>query len=309
MFKYSILVITVFLFYGCNGSHSPAQEAAKKTLNAASRNEIEITKVDPVAGIAKDTSPAISFHTIKVDKEFLQHPDSFYSEDQLKIILAINRIDKQHLWKTDSLVIPDTFAIDLKFYSPFPARLEPVADVNKLIYFAYEIQAFAAYENGRLERWGPVSMGKRTTPTPVGLYYTNWKAKVTTSTVNPEWIMNWYFNLDNFRGVSMHEYDLPGYPASHACIRLFAEDAYWFYQWADQWILSPRQSIIAQGTPVVIYGQYPFGKRKPWRYLAEDRNANDQSKETLEMNTLLFLPDILLAQRVRDSLLSRQLLP
>jgi len=37
--------------------------------------------------------------------------------------------------------------------------------------------------------------------------------------------------------VSFHKFDLPGYPASHGCVRLPEEDAKWIYDWADHWTL------------------------------------------------------------------------
>jgi hypothetical protein len=82
------------------------------------------------------------------------------------------------------------------------------------------------------------------------------------STVNDEWILDWYVNIDNHSGVSMHEYELPGYPASHACARLSEEDAKWIYHWADGWKLSPNgQQIEFYGTPVYIFGTYDFDRK------------------------------------------------
>src|SRR6185436_9183186 len=125
----------------------------------------------------------------------------------------------------------------------------------------------AAYDSGRLVRWGPTSTGKRATPTPAGLFFANWKAKQTRSTENDEWILNWYFNFDNARGVSFHEYAMPGYPASHACVRLLAEDAKWIYDWADQWKVSRNgRGVIRWGTPVVVFDDYDYKAPPPWRH-------------------------------------------
>jgi len=35
----------------------------------------------------------------------------------------------------------------------------------------------------------------------------------------------------NKRGHSFHQYELPGHPASHGCIRLLERDATWIYDW------------------------------------------------------------------------------
>ena len=179
---------------------------------------------------------------------------------------------------------------------------ESVLDsVKKIIFFSYWFQSFAVYENGKLQRVGPISMGKKSTPTPTGLFHTNWKSKSTVSTINDEWVMNWYFNLENKLGVSMHEFELPGYPASHACIRLLQADAFWFYYWADSWKLESSTKIKSLGTPVIIYGEYPFGQIKPWRRIINN-SLQVNVEEEIEREIKNFIPLILERQTSLDSL-------
>jgi hypothetical protein len=193
-------------------------------------------------------------------------------------VLKVNRIDLQHVYAGDSLIIPeglrDRTEGDSLRYSPFPLSL-PVADsLPKLLLVSLRVQAFGAYERGTLVRWGPTSTGKKATPTPARLYHTNWKDQERTSTVNGEWILLWYLNLDNIEGISIHQYALPGYPASHSCVRLPEEDARWLYAWAEQWRLaSDGAAILEQGTPVLVFGEYPFGRRRPWKRLPEEPEA------------------------------------
>ena len=81
-------------------------------------------------------------------------------------------------------------------------------------------------------------------------------------------MLEWYFNFINSRGVSFHQFDLPGYAASHACVRLLQRDAVWLYGWGDQWKLSPDQrSVEVPGTPVLVMGQFGHGERPPWTSL------------------------------------------
>jgi hypothetical protein len=80
--------------------------------------------------------------------------------------------------------------------------------------------------------------------------------------------MKWYFNFDNARGLSLHSYALPGYPASHACVRLLERDAIWIYEWGEGWTLTATGGIITQGTPLIVAGQYGFGAPPPWKSLA-----------------------------------------
>ena len=224
------------------------------------------------------------------------------SPEQLKIVYALNRVDPGPARRTDTLVIPSEWAADLMAYSPFPAQVPALAGVKKIIFFAYPIQAFGVYENGQLIRWGPTSMGKKSTPTPTGLFFSNWKSKETISTVDDDWVLKWNFNVSNRGGIGWHQYQMPGYPASHSCMRLFEHDARWLYDWADQWRLTPDGgSVVLKGTPCVIFGSYPFGQLKPWRHLPADGAANNISPDALAAEVQPFMDKIMDAQQARDA--------
>lgn len=188
-------------------------------------------------------------------------------------ILKLNRIDLAHARAGDTLLVPNRLGPEMEF-APFPGRVAALDSVPKLIAVSQRVQAFAAFEYGRLVYWGPTSTGKAKTPTPSALYFTTWKRKQTVSTDNAEWLLKWYFNFDSDRGMSFHEYELPGYPASHACVRLMSADAEWLYSWARQWQLSKDgRSVVGYGTPVEVFGTYDARHRKPWRRLVEDPAA------------------------------------
>jgi hypothetical protein len=224
--------------------------------------------------------------------------DSIYTMEQAAILLPLNRIDRSTLRRKDSLLIPDTFIFNWNIYSPFPQHLAILDSIDKILLFSYPVQAFAAYEKGTLAKWGPSSLGKKSTPTQTGLFHCNWKAKRTTSTVNDEWILDWYVNIDNKGGVSMHQYELPGYPASHACARLSEDDAKWVYEWIDQWKLSPNgQEVELYGTPVCIFGTYDFDKPL-LRQLIKNREAFKVSRDTLDNVLRPLLP--IIRQRQED---------
>ena len=206
------------------------------------------------------------------------------------VVFKINRRDLKHLKEGETIIVPNQ-GDSVMTYSPYPAHAAKLDSIKKILFVSRRVQAFAAYENGNLVRWGPTSTGKKTTPTPAKLFYTNWKSLETHSTVDEAWILKWYFNLDNFEGISLHEYDLPGYPASHSCIRLLAEDAEWIYYWADQWKLSPdRKTVAENGTPVVIFGDYAYGKKPPWKKLAADPQATDIHQAELDSTIDTYLP-------------------
>ncbi len=273
-------------------------------------NDIPIKKdsvvvIDSIRAV-KDTIPplpVIKYQMIKSHnyKWLLTEYDTLGTD----IILALNRVDQSRVRFLDSLVVPDTILNDKNYYSPFPHHIELLEKVNKILLIDQRIQAFAAYERGNLVKWGATSTGKKSTPTPNGLFATNWKSKKTISTDNEDWILYWYFNLENKRGVSLHQYELPGYPASHACARLTAEDGRWIYYWANQWILTADgENIIAYGTPVLIYGDYNFKGVKPWKLLPSDSSKAVVDNEELDDEIQKHILTILSRQEHRDKILN-----
>ncbi|MDP4220664.1 MAG: L,D-transpeptidase [Bacteroidota bacterium] len=209
---------------------------------------------------------------------------------KMTILYKINRRDLKHLKQGETIAVPNSSDSE-STYSPFPLRVYSLDSVSKVLMVSRRVQAFAAYEHGNLVEWGPTSTGKKATPTPEGLYHTNWKSKETHSTVDDAWVLKWYFNLDNLEGISLHEYDLPGYPASHSCVRLLADDAQWIYNWAEQWKLSAdRKTVATEGTPVIVFGDYAYGKTPPWKKLTSDSSATSLSDKEVTGAVARFLP-------------------
>lgn len=282
----------ILLFLSCNtNSETPAEKSRiKDTAAPASK-----TTPEPVP----EKKTAISYQLLTPRdsiKKILKRADSI----SLRIIASVNRADIRSLRNFDSLVAPHDTRQELKNYFPFPHNAAFLKDVKKILFFSYPTQSFAAYENGILVHTGPTSMGKRATKTPLGLFYTNWKAEETTSTVNDEWKLKWNFNIQNKMGIGFHQYAMPGYPASHSCLRLPETDAKYLYSWADQWKLNRAGNIAAYGTPVVVFGSYPFGSSRPWLVLAADGNALNISETDLENTAKEYLPDIMQKQSMRD---------
>lgn len=187
-------------------------------------------------------------------------------------VLKLNRIDRDHA-KRKNLVVPDSIAEELT-YAPLPAEVRELRDIPKFIAVSRRVQAFGAYEYGKLVRWGPTSTGKLATPTDSGLFFTNWKSRTAISTDDPKWILNWYFNIIALKGVAFHQYELPGRPASHGCVRLLEDDAQWIYGWAEQWVPGRGSKVKEYGTPVLIFGDYAYGQPAPWLGLV---NGNDDA--------------------------------
>ncbi len=188
-----------------------------------------------------------------------------YTPTQRALLEKLNRADQKHLARQRQIVVPSLWDLDELAYSPLPADYPAAVPLAKALVVEQAHQVFGAYEHGRLVRWGPVSTGRKASPTPPGLFFLNWHSKGRHSTVDPEWFMSWYFNFDNRRGLSMHQYELPGLPESHACVRLLERDARWVYAWGEGWELDADAGrVVKNGTPLWILGTYDHAASKPW---------------------------------------------
>ena len=262
--------------------------------------------VEPQETIVVPVEPIVNYLAV-ASKDTTAWLESLESGDTLMALMVLNRTDGWRLKHLDTLVFPDTIGVGIDMYAPFPEKVEALENVKKILFVSHYMQAFAVYENGERIKWGPVSLGRKLKPTPVGLFATNWKSKRTTSTINSSWILDWYFNLDNFEGIGMHQYALPGFPASHGCVRLYRDDSNWLYHWADQWVIEEGK-ISIHGTPVVIFGEYPYGEGRPWVTQAKDSLSLEITPNELMSITQEYLPIIMERQAKRDSLESTKLL-
>ena len=279
-FRIMIVLLAGFSFYACN---RPAENKGKQIIPRQ----------------RKAPAASVSYHFEKAKAWLAQQgTDSL----QKNIVMAVNRTDAGNIAKMDSILIPNDLSGDIEFYLPFPVTVPAISQVDKIIFFSYPAQIFAAYENGELVYTGPVNMGRKHDPTPTGLYFTNWKAEQTTSTFNDEWDLHWNFNIENKLGIGFHQYELPGYPASHSCLRLQEKDARYLYNWADQWVLDKNEALKLKGTAVVVFGVYDFDGPKPWLQLANEPKALNITPQQLEQITTPYLNEIMTAQTARDSI-------
>ncbi|AYN02938.1 L,D-transpeptidase [Flavobacterium sp. 140616W15] len=275
--KKTLLILAIaILSFSCKKNETPEIK------------EIEIRK-----------KPATISYRIENRKDWLKANTT--ADAQLDILVAVNRTDKTNFAKMDSILVPSDLKGKIEHYLPFPLTVPYLRAIDKVIFFSYPSQTFAAYEKGQLVYTGPTNMGRKKDPTPTGLFYTNWKAEKTVSTFNDEWDLKWNFNIENKKGVGFHEYALPGYPASHSCLRLQEKDARYLYDWADQWVLADKENVKVKGTPVIVFGTYDFDGKKPWLQLAKDPKALEISPEEIEKETKPFLDKILTEQKNREA--------
>ncbi|MBA3829490.1 MAG: L,D-transpeptidase [Taibaiella sp.] len=286
---YSLLsFIAIVLLSSCGQQQSSTQSSTTNNTVATNKPVVAVAPVTPVS----------TTYTIVRGKDNVKKALAQYGEPQKEVLMFTNRVDSAHLALLDSLVVPASLTGTVQQYSPYPQSVPYLKDIHKIIFFSYPAQVFGAYENGQLVRAGQTNMGREKDQTPTGLFYTNWKAEETKSTFNDEWDLKWNFNIQNKEGIGFHQYTLPGYPASHSCLRLTEGDAKYLYTWADEWIIRGTDNIRANGTPVVVFGAYPFGSAKPWMQLAQNAHALDISAEMLQSLVAPHLNEIL-AQQAR----------
>jgi hypothetical protein len=210
--------------------------------------------------------------------------ERFGDRDVVKPLLwLLNRNDLENLSPGDTLIVPNHFGLDFRAYSPFPRYYPGARAIDKVVILEKNIQAWAAYEYGELQRWGIISTGNESSRTPSGRFNVNWKQEERVSTLSPGvinprtsdelWTMYWVMNIHETRGIHMHQYALPtSGPASHGCVRMLEPDAQWLYHWTDTWavqgqrdpISSAGARILSQGSMVLVIGEDISGPPKPF---------------------------------------------
>jgi len=124
--------------------------------------------------------------------------------------------------------------------SPFESHIGPQS--RKVVIFEPSLLAFGAYdESGRLVRWGPASGGQgwcrdvrrscRTVRGSYVFYHKRGGGCVSSKYPLGRGGAKMPYCMFFYKGYGLHgSYTVPGYNASHGCIRLFVEDARWLNQ-------------------------------------------------------------------------------
>jgi lipoprotein-anchoring transpeptidase ErfK/SrfK len=111
-----------------------------------------------------------------------------------------------------------------------PEFLPAASSHEKYILIDGRQQYMGLYENGHLTHCFPISSGTSDS-TPARNFVVNYMDQVHNSTLFDDAPMDNALNI--FSNYFIHEGIVPGYPASHGCIRLFPLDArFLFYHWA-----------------------------------------------------------------------------
>jgi hypothetical protein len=185
----------------------------------------------------------------------------FNNEEERDIIKRVNRMNID-LRAGMTIAIPKNIdRLTIYDVSPFPRYIK--SDGEKTIFVSQKELAWGAYdESGELLWWGPLSSGSGhckgldgTCSTPSGAFRIVRKQEIDCiSTAFPVRAngenggAEMPYCMHFFRGYALHGSDtVPGYRASHGCVRLFIEDARWLN---EEFIDLPGGG--EQGTRVII---------------------------------------------------------
>jgi L,D-transpeptidase ErfK/SrfK len=163
----------------------------------------------------------------------------FKDSKQMELVMRLNRMNIE-LKAGMKIAIPLNSNINLLDIAPFPKEITPPG--NKTIFVSIDKLAWAAYtEQGSLLRWGPASTAqgycpdiKRTCNTITGkftIYRKGGQNCISSKYPVPKGGAPMPYCMFFHGGFAMHgSYEVPGYNASHGCIRLMIEDAKWLHQ-------------------------------------------------------------------------------
>lgn len=185
---------------------------------------------------------------------------SLFADPELRnTVMHLNRINVQPK-PGQQIVVPNDLAnVKLIDLAPFEQQVQPTG--KKTIVFVPGIQAWAAYDaNGQLVRWGAASGGRdwchtigRPCQTKAGEFTVLRKQgpKCKSSKYPlPNGGAPMPYCMHFHGGYAIHaSNEVPGYNASHGCVRIFLEDARWLNQ---EFVELPHEGE----TKVIIY-DYP----------------------------------------------------
>lgn len=265
-----MMILTALLSPAITMAETPVwkepQAATKVVINVPTAHKA-VSKVTPKTvtvslpvyyGAGLCTAASAQYECVKVTSS-QSWEKMFPDEAQRDLVQRVNR-NYNYLWQGKVLAVPRDLAhVTLLDLSPFPNKIE--GETEKQIIVDQDKLAWAAYdEHGQLIKWGPIASGSdkcsdsaKACRTLTGIYRIFSKENENCrSDVFPigkggapmPYCM--YFH----KGFAMHgSADMPGYRASHGCVRMFTRDAKWLNQ---EFTETSNESNGNMGTKVVV---------------------------------------------------------
>ena len=174
----------------------------------------------------------------------------FPNRKDRELVKRLNRTNVALRYRSWILVPNNLSSLDYASLSPFEARYP--TNGKRLMVVNLSKQAFVVYnERGDYVHWGPISAGKGwcsdvgpcNTVTGSFKIYRKQGAGCTSSKYPlPDGGAPMPYCMHFHRGFAIHGSTLPGYHASHGCVRLFNSDA----KWLNRHFLKMGTSVIVQ---------------------------------------------------------------
>jgi len=283
--KNSLWFLVCFIvLWGC--SRSPEMPVEQKRLIQDSIRRVDsLHRRDSVRAVkikaANELFPKINYRLAVLNAKLLDSVRRTYGKNEetmegYRAFTTINRKDIQYFRIGDTVVIPDTIFKDLRAYSMFPQYYVAGENIPRFVFVSNKYQCYACYDSGRLVRFAACNSGEERKPTFPGRYAMNWKSRLRHSSLDSTWVLPFTCNIHLQAGSAFHQFDMPGRPVSHSCIRQFMADAEWLFKWGRGAKLdSNRRFIPFTGTPVIILDLFDFSRRfgGPWREVASNKDV------------------------------------
>lgn len=282
---YKLLLVLVFLSISSCNSDSKSQPSEERVDTLAIRKQKD--SIDHVQKLKEfEPSEEIKYKRIKIASikqlnELLPRDTGEVNKEaeplpKAQVIMALNRKERKFFRVGDSVVVPEKNTGKTIDYSIFPRVYWEAINIPKIIILSNALQAYACYEKGKLVRFAPVNSGKERTQTYPGKYHLNWRQKLRKSSLNEEWELPYTFNFHKHAGNAFHQFEMPGRPVSHSCVRQMMHDAKWLFKWGrGSKYDSTRKEILNTGTPVLIIDHFDFSRKRfgPWVDLKSNKDG------------------------------------
>ena len=304
IFKYLFFIVIFFSLISCDNTSS-------KITPKVSYPEIEEKDTVFFHPPFVDTFPEIKYKKIEF-KSQLAKKRFFDSITKLSsiahtILSTLNRKEWSFILNSKEILVPEVFTENRLAYSIFPTHYEGARNIPKLIIVSARYQALACYEYGNLVKFAPVNSGKEKTQTYPGRYALTFRQRTRLSSLDSTWVMHYYYNFHPEAGMALHQFTMPGYPASHSCLRMLESDAAWIYNWGEGYKKDTNGKIIRlSGTPLIILDHYPFGSEyHPWMQITSNKSIKlELPPDPMAVDEPL-IPIIQIPEESRGSLINK----
>lgn len=324
----SITLLT-FIWGACgNTSGNSPQEVAKRNNTRVKKvkNAIDTNKKDSIAQTKnakkeKKSTPIPVGQFVSYSKQVITNAKALDSIRKAyrktdtvqnlayRAFTTVNRKDLHYFRVGDTVLIPSVLSPNLTDYSVFPTTYPAADSIPKIIMVSNAWQSYACYEYGKLVRFAACNTGEERKATFPGRYGLNWRSILRKSSLNSSWILPYTWNFHLHAGSAFHQFDMPGRPVSHSCIRQFRDDARWLFYWGEgaKRDSVKRRYIPFSGTPVIIIDMFDFTRKKggPWWDLKDNTFRITLPNDPLNFEEA-WIPISQIPQSVRGGLPNRE---